>query len=70
MEVVVVGCGDEEGLKGEVFGIRTCLPLPLSLVEASLVGIDACVDVSCCSNSHRAALPLYTILACLLCQSI
>ena len=52
MEVVDVSCGDEEGLKGEVFGIRTCLPLPLSLVEASLVGIEVCVDVSYCSNGN------------------
>ena len=52
MEVVGVGCVDEEGFKGEVFGIRTCLPLPLSLVEVSLVGIEVCVDVSCCSNGN------------------
>ena len=70
MEVVGVGCGDEEGFKGEVFGIRTCLPLPLSLVEASFVGIDDGVGVSSCSNGMDASLPLYTILACLLCQSI
>ena len=70
MEVVDVDCGDEEGCKGAVFGMRTCLPLPLLLVEAPLVGVDDCIGVSSCSNGIDAALPLYTILACFLCQSI
>ena len=46
MEVVGLDCGAGENFKGELFGIKICLPLPLSLVEASLVGIDGCVDVS------------------------
>ena len=70
VEAVGVECGDEEASVGEVFGVRTCLPLPLSLVEVPLVGIDGCVDVSSCSNGTCTALPLYTILACFLCQSI
>ena len=70
MEVVGLECGDGEGFKGEVFGVKTCLPLPLSLVESPLVGIVGCVGVSSCSNDTCAALPLYTILARFLCQSI
>ena len=70
VEVVGLDCGDGGGFKGEVFGVRTCLPLPLSLVESPLVGIVGCVDVSSCSNGTCAALPLYTIFACFLCQSI
>ena len=70
VEVVGVDCGDWEGFKGEVFGVKTCLPLPVSPVESPLVGTVSCVDVSSCSNDTCMALPLYTILACFLCQSI
>ena len=62
VEVVGVDYGDEESSVGEVFCVRTCLPLPLSMVESPLVGIGGCIDVSSCSNDTCMAWPLYTIL--------
>ena len=63
VEVVGVGVGDWEVFVGEVFCVRTCLPLPLSTVESPLFGFGGCVDVFSCSNDTCVALPLYTILA-------
>ena len=70
MEVVGVVFGDREVFVGEVFCVTVCLPLLLSSLKSSLFGIGSRVDASSGSNDTCAALPLYTILACLLCQSI
>ena len=50
MEVVGIGIGGREVFVGEVSCVRTCLPLPFSMVESPLFGVEGCVDGPSCSN--------------------
>ena len=50
LEVVGVECEDGEVSMGEVFCVRICLLLSLSVVESPLFGVGGCIDRPSCSN--------------------